>query len=241
MSFAEVKNAINLIQGFIPKVNLLNVDLENQFKLADSISINTYISTLGNQPKTSTIITSHSQSSHLDETTEQSLELLPHSEPTQESSQLEAQSFPFGSGTHLIVNQSSWWESQRHIDFGQVKFIPIQLEQTVRFKGIERTAEVFKAYLQTKNQLTVVNLASREKKRIIDLSKPLEKKQLRIGRSDWQFKNYTCEQVIKFEILPNIVLSISPKVADNAIVIRRTHKLLPVEYYVLVVRSSNNI
>ncbi len=223
------------------KMGLLNVDLENQMKLADSISINTYISTLGNQPKTSTIITTHSHSSRVDETTEKSIELLPKSAQTLETSGLEAQDFPFSSGTHLIVNQSSWWETQRHICLGQLKIIPIELEQAVRFNGIERACENFRAYLSKKKQLILINLEGREEEIIIDFSESLAEKRLRIVRSDWIFKAYSSEQVIKFDILPDIVLSISQKVAEQVIVLRRTHKLLPVEYYVLVVRSSNNI
>lgn len=231
----------DVIQKLIPKFNLLNVDLKNQIKVADSISINIYINKTESQPQTSTtIITTHSRSPNPEEAEpKKSIELPP---PEQSSEQLEPEvrDFPFSSGIHLRVNQSSWWNSQRHICIGQLQVIPLLVEQSVSFQGIGRPHEQFQACLHSDERLTVVNLEGREEETIINLSKPFNDNEhsLRGKSSDWRFEKYSNKQVIKFDMLPEIVLSLSETVAEKAIVMKREHDIMPVEYYVLVLRSS---
>ncbi len=117
------------------------------------------------------------------------------------------------------------------------------VEKNVRFEGIEKPSEKFQACLNRDEQLTVVNLKGGEEETIINLSKPFNDNEhsLRVKSSDWRFEKYSNKQVIKFDMLPEIVLSLSETVAEKAIVMKREHDINPVEYYVLVLRSSNSI
>lgn len=242
MSFFDISGSI---PSLIPMFNLLNanlkVDLQNQIKLADSISINFYIQTTESKPKTSTIITTHNRSPNSEEAGQKkSIELL-HPEQSSKQLELEARDFPFSSGIHLRVNQSSWWNCKRHICIGQLKVIPLLVEQSVSFQGIERPREEFQACLHSDERLSVENLEGYEENKIIDLFNPFNEHSLRLKSSDWTFKKYSHEQVIQFDMLPEIVLSLSETVAEKAIVMKRKHDILPVEYYVLVLCLSNSI
>lgn len=240
MSFSDFTDLIELIQGLIPKLNLLNPALTvEQIKLADSISINIYTKTAGSQPKSSDNITTRDRIPNPEEAEpEKSTELS----PPEQLKQFEKGDFPFSSGIHLRVNQSSWWNSGRHICIGQLKVIPLLVEQKVRFQGIERpSVDEFQVCLHSNERLIVGNLEGCEDTKSIDLSNFFDEHSLRVKSSDWTFKKYSHEQVIKFDMLPEIVLTLSETIAEKAIVMKRKHDTLSVEYYVLVLSSSNSI
>lgn len=143
---------------------------------------------------------------------------------------------PFSSGTHLMIDNSSWWRRKDHICLGRLKCIPLVTNESVIFNGIERENEDYRATLSDNEGYLVFGHHDDRNIKVYEFGKPYSLR----GRSRWIFSEYTPEKVIRFDKLPGLIISLKEKIVKKAIVAKRESESLTAnEYYLLVVLSRD--
>ena len=141
---------------------------------------------------------------------------------------------PFRSGTHVIIDDSSWWHRKDHICIGRLKCIPLMTNEEVIFNGIERESEDYQATFSTNEDYLVFGSDERHIK-VYEFGKPYCLR----GRSRWTFMEYAPNEVIRFDKLSGLIISLQEKVVRKAIVAKReSESLIANEYYLLVIPSK---
>lgn len=201
----------------------LQMKLADQLKVADQLTLNinfNFAKLESSKPTTIITATAH----HEKHPTSLLVE--------EDNHPLRVTSIPFQSGTHLMIDNPSWWDSENHVLIGHIKCIPISVDQLITFEGIERPAETFTVKVGIDEKLifssgsgTAIEIVQFDSTKGFYLG----------GGSEWSFVKYTPDQVIRFADIPGILLSLVEGISCKAIVIRRKNKSLSAnEYYVLV-------
>lgn len=201
-------------------------------KFADSINININLEA-NDEVKSTAIITSRTRRSEL-AITESPIAFL-SSGDYQSPYTLATQNIPFSSGSHLIINQPSWWETPEPVVLGRLKLTPIRLGILSTISVIERkNPRTFDIEFIDEDRLTA-NIWSGKMVKEIDCSNAFPQK-LSAENSHWIFEKYSPSQIMKFNKLPEILLSFDENIIREAILIIREHEIRETEYYVLIVR-----
>lgn len=228
----DAKAVIEVLQKLVPHVNLTGIELKltDTIKFAETVNINLHIEQDSN--KSTAIITpnNNDQTHTIDE---HSVIIFPQSNISQPN----PQTVPFSSGSHLIVNQKSWWVSQEHIRLGHIKIIPVKANEMAMVETLEiKLPRRFKFYYKA-NDLIEVNIWSDSQTQELRIL-PRNTIKINIEGSEWSFEVYSCDNIIKFETNTNIVLSFDKHIVEKAFLLTRIRSLLEPEYYVFVVLNT---
>lgn len=225
---------LNMLNAIAPQMKITGIEqvqLIDKMSLADNININIHFD-VGDKITPTAFITPRKH--QLENNTEEN-SIMFSSSPESEQN-LAAQNIPFNSGTHLIINQESFWNNSQVFKFGQIKIIPLQYDEqkTVETMKIIRPESFSVQYKSTEELLTTIWTSCGDTKKI-NLSGTSNQQSLFIKNSNWTFKKYLPDQVMKFEWIPEIVLSFDENIVKESIQIKREHSIRKNEYYVFVV------
>ncbi|MCC5663054.1 hypothetical protein LC653_03645 [Nostoc sp. CHAB 5784] len=245
----DLLNLIELIQGFVPKVQLTGIEsknldlqlakIENNFNTYNKININ--FGTIGSQEKPLAIITSikykNQELKESGENVDKSLAFLPEKTPKSQkgdsgkSLRLELQDIPFSSGFHLIINQKDWWikkgtPEEKSVLIGDIKFIPINLNEWAYIKTIE-TEQQFGLLLNKSGVMEAeIWRGDLPPKDINNLSPEVS--------GIFKCTEYKSGETLKFESVSELAVSLDKNVVEKAILIEYKPKNSPKEYFVFI-------
>ncbi|MDZ8257727.1 hypothetical protein [Nostoc sp. ChiQUE01b] len=245
----DLLDIIKLLQGFVPGVKFTGINIEKlDTKLTENIniSVNFNFGTIGNQNKPIAIINPKNSKNQSLETSvdnvNESIAFLPTNTP--ETQKIEAgnniklniQSVPFSSGLHLIINQRNWWRKKgkpedKSVLIDNIKLIPIQEEEWALIKTIEN-AEQFALCIYI-NGIIDLEFPRNSSKRVIDI------KNLSPEFSEnFKFTEYQAGEIIKFESIPELVLSLEKNIVKKTILIEYKPKTSRKEYFLFILAQE---
>ncbi|NEQ98372.1 MAG: hypothetical protein F6K30_16910 [Cyanothece sp. SIO2G6] len=184
---------------------------------------------------------------------------LPEAEAPVQSS-TDVTNIPFGSRTHFIINQDSFWNRKfNHVTFNKVKVVPIFVEETTTFRGIGVSDGDFRIKITKKDILALeiskwngsacAQILSLHKELLDD--KDLFKLDYPFKATDvkWFIRKYHPGQVIEFierdfhsphkinQIAP-VCFSLDSNIVEYAILINKNHQHRGNSFYLLAVKSE---
>lgn len=236
--FDPLSAILGVIQQLIPQIevtgiNDLKLQLTEEMKLAEAININLHFKA-GDDPKPTAIITPRKREAD-DTVQEHSIVLLSKESHQPDMLNLTAQDVPFGSGSHLIINQPSWWESQETIRLRRLRIDPLRPNQSKTIEVLEESpARRFHVYLDGGDHVTIQIWEGMDEWDLDFTQSSTIYTQSAQG-SAWTIEKYLPTQIITFDTLQEIVLSFDPKIIRETILIKRERELYHPEYYVLVI------
>ncbi|MEH1770317.1 MAG: hypothetical protein V7L27_13325 [Nostoc sp.] len=243
----DLLDIIKLLQGFVPGVKFTGIEALD-LKLADKIdiSVNFNFGIIGNQNKPIAIMTPrNSKSKSLETSVEnvnESIAFLPTNTSKQQKIEpgsnikLNIQSVPFSSGLHLIINQRNWWDKkgnpeEKSVLIDNIKLIPIEENEWALIKTIEN-AEQFGLCLNI-NGVIELEFPRNSSKRFIDinnLSPELSE--------NFKFTEYKAGEIIKLEVIPDLVFSLEKNIVKKTILIEYKPKTSRKEYFLFILAQE---
>lgn len=228
---------LNSLQTLIPKINLINLpklQLAEKIQFADTVNIQINLKQVNLEQTNATAIITSRKHHPGNEIEEHSIGFLPQED--QQQSRLIAQTLPFGSGTHLIINQPSWWATNASIRIAErLKIIPICMGELITVNTFETMpSRTFDVRLETED-LFMLQVWGQRKEKSIHLSQPEPFVQ---GNSLWIVEKYLPGAFMSFATLPEIILSFDRKIVRQVILIERQPDIEEPEYYVLVTQAE---
>lgn len=253
----DLLNIIELIQGFIPKVKFefsgfTGISLEElKLQLGNTNNVNTYnaininFGIIGEQDRPLAIITpikfKNPSLEGLTENLEKSLAFLPKNTPKNQRTEsgktfkLDIKNIPFSSGFHLIINQKDWWRNdetpeEKSILIGDIKLIPLCENEWGYIKTIESEQQFGLSINQNgvvKVEIWRGNLP------------PIDINSLSPGLSEtFEFTEYKAGEIMKFETLSELVVSLDENVVKKAILVEYHPKNSLKEYFVFILAQE---
>ncbi|NEZ67006.1 hypothetical protein D0962_30365 [Leptolyngbyaceae cyanobacterium CCMR0082] len=221
----------------------INAEFENKVQLADAVSIVIYVNRSDRhsaEPKVSTIVsTHHKPSKPHNHQTERTIALTSSSQNQSQQAIFNKQDFPFGTGSHIIINQPSWWETQQQVHIDQLKIAPVFYNHPFHIKGIGRGRKTLRGCVKNEDTLILENfLSDREPREINLLNLQEEEMKIKLDNKETELGiyQYDPEQLMTFEEIPGLILSLCKKTAKKALLVKRYPGCLPAEYYMLVLK-----
>lgn len=216
----------------------IKISVFDQMRLFESVnlSFNVYMDR-SKQNKFAAIVTSSKKGDSGSEGVEEQSTLVLPQEDNKES--LVLPYLPFGSGSHLIVNQGSWWGrgESGFIEIGDIKLIPVIKGRCVEIETAwgYQFCRPFSICLRGiglkyvdfywKGEVRSIGYEPHETQNIAELV---------IGRDKWIFEYYQPTQIIKISSFPNFVFSFDKTVVEQVILITHRHEIRKTKYYVFV-------
>lgn len=204
---SSIAEFVNNISHVLKIIDIGKIQLAEEIKFAESININFLIDK--NEPN---LIISPVKRLESGETESYSLVL---------SSKNQKEKFPFGSGHHYIINQSSWLKSKNHITINDsLKIIPISENEDIYIDevdlyGLNRTFRFFTDGCN-KNEIEIWQGGDSIQ---VDFDSAIK-----INSSKWSFVNHQVTQFINFDCLPNVIFSFDTILVKKVIRITRWKK-----------------
>lgn len=245
MNQQDLLNFLKLLQGFVPGVKFTGIDTIQDLKLAENINISINFGTISNQNKPLAIITPiNYKNKSLENSVEsinESIAFLPNNTSKGQKIEsgnnikLDIQKIPFSSGINLIINQKDWWKKkgnseEKSVLIGDLKLIPLCENEWGYIKTIESEQQFGLSINQDgsiKAEIWRGNLP------------PIDIKNLSPDLLEtFEFTEYKAGEVMKFETLPELVVSLNEKVVKKAILVEYYPKNSLKEYFVFILAQE---